>query len=423
MRSLIVVVAALMVAAAAQATPGVWLDKGGLGTGPDLVSDDTNLYRVGGDGVPFGLYVYDGPALDTWTQLPDNPQTYSHKSPGEGNRTWLYDGRIFVVATSHRGHPGGNKVTSYNIGTQVWTDHGLPEFVVGEFCWSQGTVLNAFTHELYVRWTETEGGSWTPPVVTRPYAAAILEDTDANPPDWIAGSPWEEAGPIGSTYVIETNSTTAFDWAPQMIEGEWRGIAVNLYDYATQPADFSGTWTLSSVYDVGAGNDVAGGDAALGVDLMDWDPVTGKLYLVAPGNGQTVAYDPATDTWTDFNANYTGGHWYRQYGVAVADGWVYVNGNTVLGAFEIPTAVPGDVDGNGVVDGLDLTAVITAWETTPGDPLWNPDADLDGNDVIDGLDLTEVISNWTIVSAAAAPEAGPGNAKKGKGNAWGRKSK
>jgi len=57
--------------------------------------------------------------------------------------------------------------------------------------------------------------------------------------------------------------------------------------------------------------------------------------------------------------------------------------------------VPGDVDGNGVVNGLDLTAVITAWDTVPGHPRWNPAADLDGSGYIDGLDLTEVISNWT----------------------------
>ncbi len=56
---------------------------------------------------------------------------------------------------------------------------------------------------------------------------------------------------------------------------------------------------------------------------------------------------------------------------------------------------PGDVDGNGIVDGLDLTAVLTAWETVPGDPLWNENADLDDNNIVDGLDLTEVISNWT----------------------------
>ncbi len=62
---------------------------------------------------------------------------------------------------------------------------------------------------------------------------------------------------------------------------------------------------------------------------------------------------------------------------------------------ETSSRVRGDVDGNGIVNGLDLTAVISAWETEPGDPLWDPAADLDGNGVINGLDLTEVISNWT----------------------------
>ena len=77
-----------------------------------------------------------------------------------------------------------------------------------------------------------------------------------------------------------------------------------------------------------------------------------------------------------------------------SDGCVYFIEQTLT--------LPGDVDGNGAVDGLDLTAVLTAWETEPGDPLWNPDADLDGNNVVDGLDLTEVISYWT-----AAATAGP----------------
>jgi len=62
---------------------------------------------------------------------------------------------------------------------------------------------------------------------------------------------------------------------------------------------------------------------------------------------------------------------------------------------------PGDTDANGVVDGLDLTSVLTAWMTSPGDALWNPEADLDASGVVDGLDLTEVISNWTVSSAPA----------------------
>ncbi len=78
--------------------------------------------------------------------------------------------------------------------------------------------------------------------------------------------------------------------------------------------------------------------------------------------------------------------------------------------YHTPAAVPGDVDGNGVVDGLDLTAVISAWECVPGDPLWNPNADLDGNSVVDGLDLAEVTSNWPTVPAAA-PDAGSSGAR------------
>jgi len=46
--------------------------------------------------------------------------------------------------------------------------------------------------------------------------------------------------------------------------------------------------------------------------------------------------------------------------------------------------------------------VIAAWQTTPGDPLWNPAADLDGSGVVDGADLTEVVSNWATASAAAS---------------------
>ena len=96
-------------------------------------------------------------------------------------------------------------------------------------------------------------------------------------------------------------------------------------------------------------------------------------------------------------------------------------------------ALPGDVDGNGVVDGLDLTAVLTAWETAPGDLLWDPDADLDDNNIVNGLDLTEVISNWTtgpgtpgagtpLAAATSEPQVADksgrdrGNAKRGSGN-------
>ncbi len=103
---------------------------------------------------------------------------------------------------------------------------------------------------------------------------------------------------------------------------------------------------------------------------------------------------------------------------------------TVDMGYHAPPAIFGDVDGNGIVDGLDLSAVLSAWETVPGDLLWNANADLDCNGLVDGLDLTEVISNWTTpgaAPAAAAPPAAPraergrsgaapGNVNRGKGS-------
>lgn len=51
------------------------------------------------------------------------------------------------------------------------------------------------------------------------------------------------------------------------------------------------------------------------------------------------------------------------------------------------TPVPGDVDGDMVVGGADITALLGQWGG-PGT------ADFDGSGVVDGLDLTVLLSNW-----------------------------
>ncbi|MCA9284006.1 MAG: hypothetical protein KDA22_02235 [Phycisphaerales bacterium] len=50
--------------------------------------------------------------------------------------------------------------------------------------------------------------------------------------------------------------------------------------------------------------------------------------------------------------------------------------------------IPGDLDGNGIVDGADLGLLLAAWG---GD---GP-ADLDGNGVVDGADLGVLLGNWS----------------------------
>lgn len=49
---------------------------------------------------------------------------------------------------------------------------------------------------------------------------------------------------------------------------------------------------------------------------------------------------------------------------------------------------PGDIDNNGFVDGVDLTAIFAGWGTS------EPGADINGDGTIDGLDVTVVLSNW-----------------------------
>jgi hypothetical protein len=54
---------------------------------------------------------------------------------------------------------------------------------------------------------------------------------------------------------------------------------------------------------------------------------------------------------------------------------------------EEPQGIPGDIDGNGVVDGHDLGVLLGSWGA-PGQ------GDLDGNGVIDGHDLAIMFANW-----------------------------
>jgi len=48
---------------------------------------------------------------------------------------------------------------------------------------------------------------------------------------------------------------------------------------------------------------------------------------------------------------------------------------------------PGDVNGDGKVDYIDLFALADAYGSTPEDDNWNPDCDFDGDGKVDSDDL------------------------------------
>ena len=72
---------------------------------------------------------------------------------------------------------------------------------------------------------------------------------------------------------------------------------------------------------------------------------------------------------------------------------IVVSGNLKSGTIVQPISIPGDVNGDGVVDVLDLLAVLAAWGQTGAPGFISEDVEEDG--VIDVLDLLKVLSCWT----------------------------
>ena len=62
----------------------------------------------------------------------------------------------------------------------------------------------------------------------------------------------------------------------------------------------------------------------------------------------------------------------------------------VLGGGERASAqcAAADINDNGVVDGIDLTLLLSAWGTN------NADADINDDSMVDGADLTVVLVSW-----------------------------
>lgn len=298
-----------------------WEELGQGVHGADLVSDGEYLYRVGGIGHCTNIYKYDG-LSNTWTLLTDaNPQCWSHFSPGEGNRSWYYGGKIIVAGHSHPGHPGGNKVTMYDIENDTWTSHELP--LLGDFSdlsWGQLGALNAITGEVYISWTEDWGTG-------HEYVTSALDVASGT---W--GPTYDRDSRIGQGHIVleDTSGLYVFD----LIRGD-RYLQLRIYNLQTQPEDFSGTWTLSSTHDMGDGLFFMDAAKSHGSDVMAWSPQENKLYLVATEHGVTLEYDPDADSWRKL-AQRPIGHGYRDGHVVVVGEYLYSQNGDKLWYLSIP---------------------------------------------------------------------------------------
>ena len=63
--------------------------------------------------------------------------------------------------------------------------------------------------------------------------------------------------------------------------------------------------------------------------------------------------------------------------------------NLRIFGLECDDSLPGDLNGDGLVNGADVGIFLALWGTS------NPDADLNGNGTVEGGDLGLLIANWT----------------------------
>ncbi len=326
MRKLSVILAGVTVvvwSAAAWPQVGTWTSLTNITAHSGLVSDGTDLYRVETSGANGNIYRYDGPVLDTWTQLTSAAfPIFDMGSPGEGDRACALGGKIITK----RGE-SGTTLNIYDITTDSWsqTTAALVDPVNNYLGWAQGI---AYTHagsagQVWVTWTELDAAS----NVAVAYACAVydvgtgtwgasydFQAATGAPPKWTRMA----AVAVGDYVLAQTDNTN------YMGQAEAGRVGVDVYDLSTQPADFSGVWTYQ-YHDLSSGKMTNNVGSCFGTEAMAVDSGTGLVYITAVDISpmRFVSYDPATNTWTEL-ADGAGGGGYRTHDNGdLAGGWIY----------------------------------------------------------------------------------------------------
>jgi len=183
-----------------------------------------------------------------------------------------------------------------------------------------------------------------------------------------------------------TLGTFFFDLEPDLSAGVWVGVEGNLLH-------FDGTtWMSTTQAQAGwPGVNVTGIAIRASDGLM---AVTTQQQEVYPYTGGVSVFDGAAWThWTMENSPLT--HWQASAPCFDADGhlWVSPMSEGVVQILIGPSAIPGDLDGNGTVGVNDLLSLLAAWGPCPDSPA-PCTADIDGDGSVNVTDLLTLLANW-----------------------------
>ena len=155
------------------------------------------------------------------------------------------------------------------------------------------------------------------------------------------------------------------------------------------PGNSPGTLTVTGDFSQAAGGTLAIELAGTASGEFDVLAVTGSASL-GGSLDITELYTPGgADSWTILTAGggITGSFSAITAGYQVA----LANSDTELVLSLAGALLPGDANGDGCVDDLDLTALAVHWQQSTN--LWE-DGDFNGDGIVDDLDLTALAVNW-----------------------------
>lgn len=182
-------------------------------------------------------------------------------------------------------------------------------------------------------------------------------------------------GGYGDPQVTATDSQGGQDWA-------WVFAYVQDQVVITDAA-LTGSLQVNQDCQVRASCNVAGKAAAVQWVYLELYPLGGDYVGAAPGEDGSFSLDVTVHPTQagDFPV------YFHAYDV---DG----NYTTVQVWVRVAGPVPGDIDGNGVVDVIDLLWLIDAFGAVTGDARYNPACDFNSDQAVDVLDLLDLIGWW-----------------------------
>ncbi len=349
----------------------------------------------------------------------------------------LFDGKLFVGGyfNSGGGAAGSAKLAGWDGTTWTGIDAQLESWQSsvwaletfddgsGEALYIGGNYLNiaGIGVDHLAKWDGTEfsevGGALGGAVPLLLKCFHVFDDGSG--PALYAGGRFKTLGGVSVNHIAKWNGT-AWEALGTGLAGAGVGVgahAMATFDDGTGPALYVGGHSFTSAGGVPATR-IAKWDGTQWSALGDgFNGTVDGLAVYDDGDGEALyavgAFEASGSTPLSYIAKWDGAEWSAVVGAGLNDNafgaFTYDDGEMetlcVGGTFTMvdglvanraaqyvgcPNSVYGDINGDGVVDVLDLLALLSAWGECPDCP-----EDLNGDGVVDVLDLLDLLSNWT----------------------------